>query len=136
MVLNGELFDIAICLETLEHVPPNLVKPYLEELSKATNGYIFISVPNEKGLVFLFKYLIKKMFGDAESYTVTEFINATLGLMHKVKRHEHKGFDYDLLIDNISKYFDIYKISGIPLGLLPTSLNFSVGIIGKKRNLD
>ncbi|OAD21356.1 Ubiquinone biosynthesis O-methyl transferase [Candidatus Thiomargarita nelsonii] len=74
------------------------------------------------------------MLGDVESYTVAEFINATLGKMHKVKRDEHKGFDYDLLIEDISKYFEIHRVSGIPFGLLPTFLNFGVGIIGKTRN--
>lgn len=60
MELNGEEFDISICMETLEHIPPDLVGGYLKELSKATKNYIFISVPNEIGVVFLFKHLVKK----------------------------------------------------------------------------
>ncbi|OQW92732.1 MAG: hypothetical protein BWK78_00800 [Thiotrichaceae bacterium IS1] len=134
MKLEGEQFDIAISMETLEHVPPTLVKPYLEELSKAIRGYIFITVPNEKGLVFLSKYVTKRLFvGDAHKYTLTELTNATLGRMHKVERNEHKGFDYEQLVKDISEYFQICEVSGIPFGFLPISLNFQVGIIGKKK---
>ncbi|EDN70406.1 Ubiquinone biosynthesis O-methyl transferase [Beggiatoa sp. PS] len=134
MKLENEQFDIAVCMETLEHVPPTLVKPYLEELSKVTKEYIFISIPNEKGLIFFLKYLVKKLIvGDVHSYTLSEFVNATLGRMNKVERNEHKGFDYQLLIKDVAKYFDIYEISGIPFNFLPLFLNFQIGIIGKKK---
>jgi 2-polyprenyl-3-methyl-5-hydroxy-6-metoxy-1,4-benzoquinol methylase len=132
MRLNGEQFDISICMDTLEHVPPHLVEAYLDELSRATTAYIFISAPNEKGIVFFGKYLIKKLFGgDVKPYTVSEFINATLGRMDKVERREHKGFDYAVLLQSISKYFEIYDVSGYPFEFLPESLNFGVGIIGR-----
>src|SRR5262252_7830146 len=38
-------FDIGICMETLEHVPPDLVDPYLFELSRVIRGHLFITVP-------------------------------------------------------------------------------------------
>ncbi|PIE35304.1 hypothetical protein CSA56_04815, partial [candidate division KSB3 bacterium] len=85
MGISGNMFDISICMDTLEHVPPDIVEPYLEQISKATTQYVFITVPNEKGIVFFFKYLIKKICsGDVQSYTIHEVINATLGRMDKV----------------------------------------------------
>jgi 2-polyprenyl-3-methyl-5-hydroxy-6-metoxy-1,4-benzoquinol methylase len=134
MALNGETFDISICMDTLEHVPPEMVDSYLLELSEATQKYFFVTVPNEKGLVFFLKYVTKIIFsGDAQNYTMSEFINAILGRMEKVARKEHKGFDYEMLIESISKYFEIYTISGYPVGFLPPCLNFGVGVIGKKK---
>ena len=92
-----------------------------------------MTVPNEKGLVFFFKYLSKKFFfGDSKNYTMREFINATLGRMDNIPRKEHKGFDYKIVIESISKYFEIQEITGYPFGFLPEFLNFGVGIIGRK----
>jgi 2-polyprenyl-3-methyl-5-hydroxy-6-metoxy-1,4-benzoquinol methylase len=134
MGIIGKQYDISICMETLEHIPPQMVAPYLEKLAKVTKEYIFITVPNEIGMVFFFKHIAKKLFfGDAESYTVSEFINETLGNTDKVKRIDHKGFNYKQLITQMSDYFDIVEISGFPLAFAPTSLNFSIGIIGKSK---
>ena len=49
-------FDISVAMETLEHVPPSMVDGYLAKLSRHTNQFVFITVPNEKGLVFLLKW--------------------------------------------------------------------------------
>lgn len=134
MGLTGEKFDISICMETLEHVPPDLVAPYLEKLAAATKDYLFVTVPNEKGIVFFFKYIIKTVLtGDTSDYTFKEFVNASLGNTDKVERGDHKGFNYDDLVAEISEYFDVIEVSGHPLGFAPASLNFGVGIIGKPR---
>jgi 2-polyprenyl-3-methyl-5-hydroxy-6-metoxy-1,4-benzoquinol methylase len=130
--INGETFDMAICMDTLEHVPPGLVEPYLHELAKAITGYIFISVPNEKGMVFFFKHLAKILSGgDVQRYSAAEFLYATLGRMEKVTRREHKGFDYDVVIRSVANYFDLCSVTGYPFEFLPRSLNFGIGIIGK-----
>ena len=122
-------------METLEHLSPQLIDGYLRKLARQTRHYILITVPNEKGLVFLSKWLVKKLIiGDALDYTFSELANATLGRMHKVRRSEHKGFDYDCLIaKEVAVYFDVSSISGYPFRLLPTSLCFGVGIVGRKR---
>ena len=133
MQLNGEEFDISICMETLEHLPPDLVGGYLKELAKATKNYIFISVPNEIGIVFLSKHLIKKIVTGAEPYTFAEIINSTLGRTDKVARNEHKGFHYKKMIAEISEHFSIVDISGLPLAALPPYLNFGIGIIAKRK---
>jgi hypothetical protein len=93
-----------------------------------------VTVPNEKGLVFLVKWLAKKwMTSDTESYTVLEFVNAVLGRMHRVARKEHKGFDYAELIKRIQRHFDVIKICGIPYSILPPYLNFGIGIVARSQ---
>lgn len=85
-------FDIAIAMETLEHLPPGLVDGYLEKISRHLDGHLFVTIPNEKGIVFLAKFLAKKFFiKDSEQYSLSEIMNATLGRMSRVDRREHKG---------------------------------------------
>ena len=129
-----ERFDIAVIMETLEHVPPGLVEGYLAKIAEHLNGYLFVTVPNEKGIVSLAKWLAKKLFSrDAEHYSLAEAVNATLGRMHRVCRREHKGFDYTALIREIGKHFEVISVSGHPLRFLPSSLCFSVGIVARSR---
>jgi len=134
MGIAGEKYDISICMETLEHVPPQMVAPYLEKLAEATNEYLFVTVPNEIGIVFFFKHIVKFLLrGDTYSYTLIEFMNETLGNTEKVQRGTHKGFNYNDLVTTISDYFEIIEVSGHPLAFAPASLNFGVGIIGKRK---
>lgn len=131
---NDEIFNIAVAMETLEHVHPQMVDSYLQKIAQHLKGYFFITVPNEKGFVFLFKYFTKKLSSkDGYCYSVTELINATLGRMNLVARREHKGFDYDALITNIEQHFDILEVSGHPFEFLPHSLCFGIGIIAKSK---
>ena len=135
MALTGkDRFDVAVAMETLEHVPPELVDGYLEKISQHLDGYFFITVPNEKGLVFLVKWTLKKLLSkDAHAYSLSEVVNATLGRMHRVKRNEHKGFDYAALTRQIGKHFDVVSVSGHPLALLPCWACFSIGIVAKAK---
>ncbi|HEY7986877.1 MAG TPA: hypothetical protein VIE17_08145 [Methylophilaceae bacterium] len=96
MRLNrNDVFNIAVTMETLEHVPPQMVDAYLRKIAEHLEGYFFVTVPNEKGIVFLAKWLAKKILSkDAESYSISELANATLGRMDLVARREHKGFDH------------------------------------------
>ncbi len=126
--------DLGVALETLEHIPPHMLDDYLKELSRIVSGHVVISVPNEKCVVFLGKWLIKNLLlrdDDGEKYRPSEVLFATLGMTSKVKRDEHKGFDYDKIIDQIRIYFDIKSVSGVPFGI--PFLSFSVGIVAKSR---
>lgn len=134
MGIAEEKYDISICMETLEHVPPQIVAPYLEKLAEATKEYCFVTVPNEIGIVFFFKHIVKLLLGgDPYNYTLKEFIYETLGNTEKVQRSTHKGFNYNDLVTTISDYFEIIEISGLPLTFAPASLNFGIGIIGKPK---
>ena len=133
MGISGEKYDISICMETFEHIPPDLVTPYIEQLAKVTKSYLFVTVPNEIGIVFFFKYFVKLLWGDVEKYTLAEVMYETLGRTDKVRRGEHKGFNYNNLIATISDHFEIIEVSGHPLTLSPISLNFGIGIIGRTK---
>ena len=127
-------FNIGASLETLEHVPPPLVDGYLEQLARTIDGYMLITVPNEKGLVFLTKWLIKKMFlGSEQPYRFAELVAATFGQMNRVERNDHKGFDYDALIGQVARHFDLVRVEGLPWRRLPLSLSFTVCILAKSK---
>lgn len=134
MINMSRDFDIAVSMETLEHINDFYeVDRYLDKISQITKRYLFVTVPNEKYIIFAAKYLIKKILGDIDKYSTIEFINATLGRMERIERNQHKGFDYLKLIKSMTKYFKIIEVSGHPISFLPAYLNFGVGIIGAKR---
>ena len=54
-----EIFDLAICMETLEHVPRKDIPIYLNKLANSCNLYTIITVPNEIGILFFFKHIFK-----------------------------------------------------------------------------
>ena len=130
-----EEFDVGVCMETLEHVPPDMVEPYLKRLSEVINGHLLITVPIERGLVFLLKHGLKKILGmKDDSFAGTEFFNCVLGKLDRVARREHKGFDDRVLLRQIEKYFDIVNVSGVFPGLPILSLNLTIGILARTKN--
>lgn len=130
----GRRFDTALCLETLEHLPPGQVDPFLEEIARATTGHFLATVPNEKGPVFLAKYLVKRLFGDYFRYRPREVWGALIGRMDLVERDDHKGFDYDAMIRQIGARFDVVEVTGYPFRRLPVWANFGVGIVARARH--
>lgn len=138
MVLGAdETFTLAVCMETLEHVPPALVDGYLRTIAVHLDGYFFVTVPNEKGVVFLAKWLAKRLLhARGEPYTLAEVANATLGRMDRVPRGQHKGFDWQRLAQEVAAHFEVVEISGHPFGMLPPSLCFTIGIIARSRRRD
>lgn len=130
MGVEEQTFDTALSLETLEHIPPELVEPYLERIAATTTGLFLVTVPNEKGIVFAAKHILKVLvIGSPERYSLKEFFWQILGCTDKVARREHKGFDYAKMVRLLSAYFDIERVEGIPFAFLPAWLNFGVGIV-------
>lgn len=131
---KDQVFTLAVAMETLEHIPPSMVDGYLRKIAQHLKGYFIITVPNEKGLVFLSKYITKKLIvGGTAYYSLLEVVNATLCRMDFVSRKEHKGFDYQALIQEVEQHFQIVKVSGHPFSFLPCSLCFGIGIIAKSK---
>jgi len=130
-------FNLAAAIETLEHVPPGLIDPYLAELARVIDGHLIIEVPNEKGLLFLVKYLAKKVIvRKTQDYTFKEIVAATLGRMQDVERNDHKGFDYAALAAQVGRRFDLISVEAIHFPkMLPTSLSFSIGIVARSKGL-
>ena len=130
---STDQFDVSIAMETVEHLPPDLVDEYISEIARITRDYFIVTVPNEKGMVFFFKYLIKRtILEGTQPYSLSEFLNATIGRMHKIQQDDHKGFDYDQLIAQISREFEVVKVEAIPFTYLPKWTGFTVGIVAKK----
>ena len=69
---DNTVFDVAVMMETLEHVPAPAVDGYLSLLARHLDGYLFVTVPNEKGPVFLAKWLAKRCSRQGCEYTLTE----------------------------------------------------------------
>lgn len=130
----GECFQVGVCMETLEHVPPNLVTPYLAALADRVSDLLLVTIPNEKGLPFAAKYLSRWLLGlKPEHYTMAEFFNAALGRMEGVVRDEHKGFDYAALLTQIKAHFEVLSVESIPFGWLPVPLSPGIGVIARPR---
>ncbi len=127
-----EKVDLAISLETIEHIPPELIDGYLKQISglMKDNGIFLATVPNEKGIIFLARYLAKRLiYGDFPAYSFREVLNATMGRMDKVTRKEHKGFDYMKLSSQLAKYFHVIRIEGVQFPKLPLWTNAQIGFV-------
>ncbi|MBX3562141.1 MAG: hypothetical protein KF780_10055 [Sphingomonas sp.] len=135
-------FSLSIAMETFEHIPPAIVPDYIDFLADITRGHVLITVPVEFGPVFLGKYLAKQLVGsfsekdgEVRSYTLGEVMNATIGRTSRVRRGEHKGFDYRWLRALLGQRFDIIASEGHPFRLGPPWLNFGVGILARSRSI-
>jgi SAM-dependent methyltransferase len=132
--LRGRSFDISICMETFEHIPIDLMSGYVDLLAEITTGRLIVTVPVELGPIFLVKHLMKRVFpylndDELHSYTFREIVYAALGLTSRVKRGEHKGFDYRWLRKMLERRFHIVTYEGHPFARLPRWLNFGVGMV-------
>lgn len=133
MLVPGR-FDLGISLETLEHIPPEMVDDYLRTLAERVD-WLVVTVPNEMGPVFLGKWMVKKLFGmSPRQYTSADVFFSLIGRTDRVARHEHKGFNYRLMRRQIERHFDVVKVQGLPMRWLPTWLCFGVGMVGKSKH--
>ena len=133
---SDEQFDCSVAMETLEHLPLSELESYIDKIASATKQYFFVSVPYEKGIPLLTKYLFKAIRRKVdEPYSLSELYHATTGDVTKVKRVEggHKGFDHKQLIDLLAKYFDVVEVIGLPFTSAPLGVNFSVAVLAKAR---
>lgn len=130
-------YDISICMETLEHLPLKNLEAYVHRLWEYTTEKCYVTIPNEKGIVLLIKYLVKKFIlrHVSETYTLRDLLNGFLGRMNKIERIEggHKGYDYLDTITLLEQYFTIETIDSIPINALPNSLSFTIGLVCTKK---
>jgi len=125
--------DLFISLETMEHIPPEMLSDYIDRVKRAMahGGTLLVSVPNEKGIVFAAKQLVKLLFlerGGKYPYSFKEFFFATIGQLEKVERGEHKGFDWEVLRAELEQSFVLEGCSGLQLPILGPYLNASIGL--------
>lgn len=125
-----KFYDYSIVMETFEHLPLKHLSSYIEKLKLATREYLFITVPVEKGLAAVCKYLTKKIFLKVdEEYAPRELWFTLIGKLEKVERVElgHKGFDYDVFLQQLSKHFEVISVKKIPFSIL----GFSVCVLAR-----
>jgi hypothetical protein len=85
----------------------------------------------------LAKYLVKKIVaGEKVDYTFAEVLNASLGRMERVARLEHKGFDWEKLLAELKKYFDVERVEGIQFPWAPLCCNAQIGFVLRSRTND
>jgi len=132
-----EKFDFIICMETLEHLEPPIVEQYLQAFSAKLDGFLLITVPNEKGIALLAKAIGARIFGIDRIYPYTraEFFWALWGRLERVTRSEHKGFDYSTLVNLVRKYFKHVRVEGVSPVRRPLSLALTIGITASHRPL-
>lgn len=127
-------FTAAASLETIEHIPAQLVGGYLDELARVTDGHFFVTVPNEIEPIFLTEHVAKRILhGDGDGYTLREVAASTLLRPELVKRSERKGFDYRAIVREISKRFEILSVEGLVSFGLPAILSPTVAILARSK---
>ncbi|HEX2950554.1 MAG TPA: hypothetical protein VHV83_13485 [Armatimonadota bacterium] len=134
MLLLSSKANVGICMETFEHLPDELVKPYIKQLHHIVDGYLFVTVPVERGTMFLLRHLMKRVLRMEDySFTRREFWSVVFSKMSDVQHDGHKGFDDRQLIRQLADDFDILTINGILPGLPVRTWNFNIGIVAKSR---
>lgn len=130
----NERFDIGICMETLEHVPDELVDGYIDAFAAIVRRRLYVTVPNEKHLPFVAKRFYHLFVRGGEPYAASELVAAVLGRMDRIKRDGHKGFDYENLIRRIERRFVVESVEGQPLAELPPWVSMGVSIVARPRS--
>ncbi len=130
-----EKFDFGLCMETLEHLDQPVVDGYIRAFAERVSGRLLITVPNDKGLALLVKGVGSKILRVDRyyPYTTAEFLWGLIGRLEKVKRSEHKGFDYAKLVELIRQHFKYVKVEGISPLNLPPFLSLTIGIIASQQ---
>ena len=128
-------YDVLLSLETLEHLSDIEIKNYFDKLKHVLRAdYVIVfTVPNELGALFLIKTFLKwVLYKDSEGYTILEVLYQTMGKTHKVKRNQHKGFNYKLFAEEVQSTFGKnVEVTGVQFPFFPNFLNPSIGILVK-----
>jgi hypothetical protein len=121
-------FDVAVSLETFEHLPPTEVPAFVEKLATLSDR-LLVTVPVERGFVFLAKHMAKAVLrlGGGQQYSAADWTNSALSRLDRVKRNDHKGFDERVLADQMARHFRSVKLSYLP-GIPLSHANFSAAI--------
>ncbi len=130
-----ERFDFIICMETLEHLDQPVVEGYIRTFAEKCTGYLLITVPNERGFALLVKAVGARVMNIERyyPYTATEFFWGLLGRLERVRRAEHKGFDYAKLAGLIQQHFKHVRVEGISPLRLPPFLSLTIGIVASQK---
>lgn len=136
--IPDENFDFGICMETFEHIRPELVDAYIAGLARVIRKALFLTIPVERGLPFLVATAVRLVNRDYKKHTLPEFWNSFRGRPGLVSRDEHKGFDDRDFVRRLSRHFEIRSMEsifgppwlGLNLGLAITAAPFRLAASG------
>lgn len=114
--------DIVICLETLEHMPLVHAQRILTRVKELSPAFFLCSFPVEIGLSVLLKNVASFLFGyhrHKNLYNWKETLFASIYRLDKLPphTHEHKGFDWRVMCDEISERMQMLKILKFPFNV-------------------
>lgn len=145
-------YDAVFCMEVLEHVVG--LAPVLERIERvlAPGGTLIVSVPVETGLPLIVKQSVRRVagwrgLGDykyTSSYTLGEYWSGLCaGARQHIERpvygepgrlyHDHKGFNWMLLRDTLSRRFELREVLSSPVRWLTPHLSSQVWFVAGKR---
>ena len=128
-------YDLAVCLETLEHLPLEQLDNFIARLANSAPR-LYASVPVELGPIFLMKYAYKVATRNRpDAYTIRELAAATVGMTSTVARIEgtHKGFDYRDLVALVRRHYPTVQTFNLHLPGLPLWMSGAVGLVASGR---
>jgi cyclopropane fatty-acyl-phospholipid synthase-like methyltransferase len=127
-----ERFDAGICLETFEHLPVAQVDTFIDWLANVVTDKLFVTIPNEKHVAFLGKYSYHRWKGGGQRFSPTEVVGSLVGKMEWVQRSDHKGFDYQHLVRQVSRRFRVEEVVGLPVRALPHIVSPTIALVATR----
>lgn len=158
--LDGEAhrgaYDGVVCMEVLEHVVDlELIVDRLYRLI-ANDGTLIVSVPVETGLPLLLKQAARRVAGwrgigdypGTSPYTLREYAASVFaGRAPHIARpvyntegpglpfHDHKGFNWRVLGDRLSRQFEVRRVVASPFPALGYQFATQVWFVARKKTV-
>jgi len=146
-------YDGVVCMEVLEHVVA--VDAVIDRLwrSLADGGTLLVSVPVETGVPLLLKQLGRRLaalsgvddYRGRHSHSFSEYVAGVFaGATPHMKRpiynvdgetpfHDHKGFNWRVLRDRLTRRFTIDQVVASPLPWLGPNLATQIWLVACKK---
>jgi 2-polyprenyl-3-methyl-5-hydroxy-6-metoxy-1,4-benzoquinol methylase len=147
-------FDVVVCMEVLEHCPPDIRTDVLDDLVRLTSsgGVLIVSVPIETGLSLAAKQTVRGVsalaglteYATRERYRFGEFVRMfTAGGRTAIPREEtalesngriqrftgHKGFNWRVVESELAVRFKIQRRLFSPIPRAGSFLNSQVWFV-------
>jgi SAM-dependent methyltransferase len=145
-------FDTIYCMEVLEHVVNRDVLLDRLQWMLAPGGRLVVSVPVETGLPLVVKQIVRTVAGwrgigdypGTDPYRPSEWIPSLLaGARQHIVRpvhqgphgpfHDHKGFNWMALRDDIARRFTLEAVLSSPVPILPPHLGTQAWFLARSR---
>ena len=151
---HARRYDAVFCMEVFEHVVD--WEPELARIARllAPGGTLVVSVPVETGVAVIVKQIVRTIAGwrkighypGTTPYTWRELASAVIaGPTQHVKRpvfdfgdgpfHDHKGFNWRVLRERLSRQFDVTRVVASPVAWLGPGLATQVWFICQARRV-